>query len=59
MLLGKQIDGVWHTSVVVGGTEFFFGCGVQRAVPGSTHFGRPLEVTGVWDASSTCVAKRV
>lgn len=25
MLLGKQIDGVWHTSVVVGGVEHFFG----------------------------------
>lgn len=26
MLLGKQIDGIWHTSVVVEGVEIFFGC---------------------------------
>lgn len=41
-LLGKQIEGVWHTSVVVDGVEHYFGYGIQRAVAGTTHFGRPL-----------------
>jgi len=26
-ILGKQIDGVWHTSVVCYGKEYFFGSG--------------------------------
>jgi hypothetical protein len=43
MLLGKQIDGIWHTAVVVGGVEIFFGAGVQRTVPGTTPFGTPLQ----------------
>ena len=40
--LGKQIEGVWHTSVVVGNVEHFFGQGVQQAQPGSTPFGQPM-----------------
>lgn len=43
-ILGKQIDGVWHTSVVVGNTEFYFGGGVQRSTPGSTQFGQPTRI---------------
>eukprot|EP01025_Chloroclados_australasicus_P012766 TRINITY_DN1602_c0_g1_i1.p1 TRINITY_DN1602_c0_g1~~TRINITY_DN1602_c0_g1_i1.p1 ORF type:complete len:274 (-),score=42.98 TRINITY_DN1602_c0_g1_i1:450-1169(-) len=42
--LGKQIDGVWHTGVVVGNTEYFFGGGIQRATPGQTPFGQPAQV---------------
>ncbi|GAX84150.1 hypothetical protein CEUSTIGMA_g11573.t1 [Chlamydomonas eustigma] len=47
MLLGKQIEGVWHTAVVVGGVEHFFGHGLQRAVPGSTPFGQPLQILDI------------
>jgi len=43
-LLGKQIDGVWHTGVVVYGYEYFFGGGIQATTPGSTQAGRPLRV---------------
>jgi hypothetical protein len=39
-----QIGGIWHTSVVVGGVEFFYGGGVQRALAGTTPYGRPVEV---------------
>jgi hypothetical protein len=41
-LLGKQIDGIWHTGVVVFGREYYFGGGIQCGAPGGTHFGRPL-----------------
>lgn len=34
MLLGQQIDGIWHTAVVVYGREFFYGgSGIQSCMP--------------------------
>ncbi|MCJ1474773.1 hypothetical protein MMC13_003433 [Lambiella insularis] len=42
--LGTQIDAVYHTSLVFGGIEYFFGAGVQTCYPGSTHHGRPMEI---------------
>lgn len=42
--LGKQIDGIWHTSIVVGGKEYYFSAGVQTAVAGHAAFGPPGEV---------------
>lgn len=43
-LTGKQIDGIWHTSVVVFGQEFYYGQGIMTSAPGTTQHGRPLEV---------------
>ena len=37
-LLGKQLDGVWHTGIVAFGQEFYFGGGIQCGTPGHTHF---------------------
>lgn len=42
--LGIQIDAVYHTAVVFGEVEYFFGAGVQTCYPGATHHGRPMEV---------------
>ena len=42
--LGTQIDAVYHTSLVFGGIEYFFGAGVQTCYPGATHHGRPMEI---------------
>ncbi|PAA71280.1 hypothetical protein BOX15_Mlig012558g1 [Macrostomum lignano] len=45
MFLGKQIDGIWHTSIVVFGHEYFFGSdGIQFCLPSGTVLGEPLEV---------------
>ncbi|CAH0563512.1 unnamed protein product [Brassicogethes aeneus] len=45
MLIGKQIDGIWHTSIVVFDREYFFGSGgVESCNPGTTLLGTPLEV---------------
>lgn len=41
---GIHIDAVYHTAIVFGGVEYFFGQGVHTCYPGSTHHGRPMEV---------------
>lgn len=38
------MDAIYHTSIVLDGTEYYFGQGIQTAVPGSTHHGQPMEV---------------
>lgn len=38
-----QIDGIWHTAIVVGGLEYYYGGGVNQSIPGSTPFGQPLQ----------------
>ncbi|KAL2429496.1 hypothetical protein ABEF95_004591 [Exophiala dermatitidis] len=43
-LTGVQIDAIYHTSVVVNNVEYFYGHGIHRKVPGSTHHGRPMSV---------------
>lgn len=43
-LLGTQIDAVYHTALVFGGVEYFFGAGIQTSFPGGTHHGRPIEI---------------
>ncbi|KAI8911713.1 PPPDE putative peptidase domain-containing protein [Gorgonomyces haynaldii] len=43
-LTGKQVDGIWHTAVVVFGTEYAFGQGVEEFVPGESHYGHPVQV---------------
>uniref|UniRef100_A0A1L8E5S5 Putative muscle system process n=1 Tax=Nyssomyia neivai TaxID=330878 RepID=A0A1L8E5S5_9DIPT len=45
MILGRHIEGVWHTGVVVFGREFFFGSqGIQSCPPGGTVLGAPHKV---------------
>lgn len=43
-LTGIQIDAIYHTSLVLGHTEYFFGNGVKRKIAGTTHHGQPIEV---------------
>ncbi|XP_063078570.1 desumoylating isopeptidase 1a [Engraulis encrasicolus] len=45
IMLGKQLDGIWHTSIVVFGEEFFFGgVGISSCAPGGTMLGPPDSV---------------
>ena len=44
MLTGIQIDAIYHTAIVFNNIEYFFGQGIHRKVPGSTHHGRPMKV---------------
>ncbi|KAK6533449.1 hypothetical protein TWF694_002389 [Orbilia ellipsospora] len=43
-LLGRQIDAVYHTSIVLDGIEIYYGAGIQRSYPGNTHHGAPEQV---------------
>ncbi|THH11667.1 hypothetical protein EW145_g508 [Phellinidium pouzarii] len=50
-LTGKQIDGIWHTSVVVFGKEVFYGQGVDTTLPGRSHHGEPLQVVDMGETA--------
>ncbi|THH06707.1 hypothetical protein EW146_g9529 [Bondarzewia mesenterica] len=50
-LTGKQIDGIWHSSVVVFGKEIFYGQGISITAPGQSHHGRPLQVIEVGETA--------
>ncbi|KAF9171277.1 hypothetical protein BGX21_006766 [Mortierella sp. AD011] len=41
--IGRQIDAIYHTSVVVFGREFYYGQGIMSAIPGTTMHGQPME----------------
>lgn len=41
VILGSCEEGIWHTSVVVYSTEFFYFGTIQTADPGTTPFGTP------------------
>ena len=42
--LGKAIEGIWHTGIVVYGNEYYFGGGIQHCPAASTPYGTPLKV---------------
>ena len=42
-MTGIEIEGVWHSSLVVFGSEYFFGGGIQKDYPGCTPYGTPLK----------------
>lgn len=42
--LGKAIEGIWHTGVVVYGNEYYFGGGIQHEPAGRTPYGTPVKV---------------
>ncbi|KAL1950630.1 hypothetical protein VTO73DRAFT_5754 [Trametes versicolor] len=50
-LTGRQIDGIWHTSVVVFGKEIFYGQGIDITRPGMSHHGRPLQIVDMGETA--------
>ncbi|KAA1479311.1 DUF862-domain-containing protein [Dentipellis sp. KUC8613] len=50
-LTGKQIDGIWHTSVVVFGREVFYGQGIDITRPGGSHLGQPLQLVDMGETA--------
>lgn len=43
-LLGKQIDGIWHTGIIAYGYEYYYGGGIQASRPGQSMAGRPTQI---------------
>lgn len=43
MIIGKQIDGIWHTGIVVYGIEYYYGGGICSGAPSQTPYGRPVQ----------------
>ncbi|GAA5956515.1 hypothetical protein JCM3765_003469 [Sporobolomyces pararoseus] len=42
MLVGRPVEGIWHTSIVLFGVEIWFGQGIHaKSPPGTTHHGAP------------------
>lgn len=54
--LGKAIEGIWHTGIVVYDHEYYFGGGIQCDPAGKTPYGTPLRVV---DLGETHVPKDV
>ncbi|KAF2296439.1 hypothetical protein GH714_037987 [Hevea brasiliensis] len=54
--LGKAVEGIWHTGVVVYGNEYYFGGGIQHDPAGRTPYGTPIKVV---DLGITHVPKDV
>ncbi|KAJ7935498.1 PPPDE putative peptidase domain-containing protein [Mycena leptocephala] len=50
-LTGRQIDGIWHTSIVVFGKEVFYGQGINMTLPGRSHHGQPLQVVDLGETA--------
>lgn len=44
MLIKRQLDGIWHSGIVVYNTEYFFGGGICSAPKGQTPFGVPTRI---------------
>lgn len=51
--LGKQIDGIWHTGIIVFGREYYFGGGICSDVPGATPYGMALRTEGIGATQKT------
>ena len=43
MLVGQQIDAIYHTSIIVYGKEYFFGGGICDSQPYHTPYGKPIQ----------------
>ena len=52
-LIGKQIDGVWHTGVVVFGIEYFYGGGIVAARAGTAVPGMRYDVVPLGSTSKS------
>lgn len=48
-LFGQQLEGIWHTSIVVHGKEYWYGGRIFESEIGSTPFGSPTKIVDLYD----------
>lgn len=47
-VIGRHVEGIWHTAIVAYGREYYFGpFGIQTARPGGTVLGEPDKVESI------------
>lgn len=44
LLLGRRLEGIWHSGVVVHGKEYWYGGSIFESTPGKTPFGEPSKI---------------
>jgi desumoylating isopeptidase 1 len=49
MILGKQIDMIPHTGIVVYGIEYYYGGGICKGAPAGTPYGKPVQNIALGD----------
>ncbi|PVF95020.1 DUF862-domain-containing protein [Serendipita vermifera] len=49
-LTGRYIEGVWHTSIVFHGKEFWYGRGIESSTPGASRAGQPLKIVDLGES---------
>lgn len=52
-ILGIPLDGIYHTSTVIHGREYYIDQGIKEAAPGTTKYGVPKEVLNVGETFVT------
>lgn len=53
-LIGRPIEAIWHTAIVVFNKEYFFGGdGISTCHPGGTQLGQPLKVEDLGETQIT------
>ena len=58
-MLGRQVDGIWHTGVLVHGLEYFYGGGVQPVTPCGTALFLVLGETAACASRLSCCCLRL
>ena len=41
MLIGKSIEGIWHSGIIYGTTEYYYSSGICSDYMGTTPYGTP------------------
>lgn len=53
LILGTQLEGIWHTGIVVFSREFFYGGGICVDTPARTPYGSPVKTIPLGETSKT------
>lgn len=43
VILGKKVEGIWHTAVYVFEREYYYAGGINKSQPRKTKFGKPIK----------------